>query len=103
MECPVCDRQLKEMEISDIVVDVCENGCGGIWFDNYELKKVDEKHESAGEKLLEIARDPNVKVDHTEQRSCPKCTYVLAPFEEMHGRFKRFKLGYCNDRSSAGS
>jgi len=35
MECPACNRQLKEMEIGDIVVDVCENGCGGIWFDNY--------------------------------------------------------------------
>jgi len=28
------------------VVDVCQNGCGGIWFDNFELEKVDEKHET---------------------------------------------------------
>jgi Zn-finger nucleic acid-binding protein len=73
MECPACDRQLKEMGAGDIVVDVCENGCGGIWFDNYELQKVDEKHESAGEALLDIPRDPNVKVDYTQKRHCPKC------------------------------
>jgi uncharacterized protein len=73
MECPACGRQLKEMEVGEIVVDVCENGCGGIWFDNYELRKVDEKHEAAGEKLLDIVRDLTVKVDHTQKRSCPKC------------------------------
>ena len=73
MECPACGRQLREMTVGDIAVDVCEKGCGGIWFDNYELKKVDEKHESAGETLLEMARDPSVKVDHTQKRSCPKC------------------------------
>jgi len=73
MECPACSRQLKQMEVGEIVVDVCENGCGGIWFDNYEIQKVDEKHEAAGEELLNIARDPNVKVDHSQKRSCPKC------------------------------
>ena len=73
MECPACSRQLKEMQAGDIVVDVCENGCGGIWFDNYELQKVDEKHESAGEVLLDIPRDPNVQVDYTQKRFCPKC------------------------------
>jgi len=74
MECPACGRQLKEMQAGDIVVDVCEAGCGGIWFDNYELQKVDEKHEAAGEVLLDIPRDPSVKVDYTQKRSCPKCT-----------------------------
>jgi len=73
MECPVCARQLQQMEVGDIVIDACRNGCGGIWFDRFELKKVDEKHESAGELLLEIARDPNIVVDHTQRRSCPKC------------------------------
>lgn len=74
MDCPACDKPLQEMEVGEIVVDACENGCGGVWFDNYELQKVDEKHESAGEKLLEVARDPNVRVDHATQRTCPKCS-----------------------------
>ncbi|MBN1510302.1 MAG: zf-TFIIB domain-containing protein [Sedimentisphaerales bacterium] len=73
MKCPACNRQLRQMDVGGIVVDVCENGCGGIWFDNYELEKVDEKHESAGEKLLDIPKDPDVVVDHTAQRLCPKC------------------------------
>ncbi len=73
MDCPACGRQLYKMDVADIVVDVCERGCGGIWFDNFELKKVDEKHESAGEKLLDVTRNPDVKVDYTQKRKCPKC------------------------------
>jgi len=59
MNCPACNRELKEKPVSGIKVDVCENGCGGIWFDNFELKKVDEKHEAIGEDLLKI-EDENI-------------------------------------------
>jgi len=61
------------MNAGTITVDVCKEGCAGIWFDNYELKKVDESHESAGECLLEIERQGATVVDHTQRRSCPKC------------------------------
>jgi Zn-finger nucleic acid-binding protein len=73
MNCPVCERQLKERTVSGIVVDVCDGGCGGIWFDCYELQKVDEPHETAGESLLDIPKDPRVRVDFKKRRFCPKC------------------------------
>lgn len=73
MECPACNRNMRQMTVNDITVDICENGCGGIWFDNFELMKVDEKHESAGEPLLDIARDPSVMIDPSKVRLCPKC------------------------------
>jgi len=61
------------MTVGGISVDVCRNGCGGVWFDNFELQKVDEKHESAGESLLQIPKKPDIAVDHNQQRLCPKC------------------------------
>ena len=61
------------MTVGGITVDVCEGGCAGIWFDNYELSKVDESHEVAGEALLNLRRNPAVTVDHTAKRKCPKC------------------------------
>lgn len=73
MKCPACGGTLEEAEVQDITVDVCKNGCGGIWFDNYELNKVDEPHESLGEVLLELHREENQHVDHDHQRDCPKC------------------------------
>lgn len=77
MECPACGNQLREMTAGDVVVDVCRGGCGGIWFDNYELKKFDEPHEEAGQDLLDLERDESIAVDHSAERKCPKCDDVV--------------------------
>jgi len=73
MKCPACETDLKKIMVGDITVDACEDGCGGIWFDNYELSKVDEAHESAGERLLDIKRDERIHPDHSKKMNCPKC------------------------------
>jgi uncharacterized protein len=72
MRCPASGNVLSRMTVGGITVDVCSGGCGGIWFDRYELMKVDEAHESAGEELLRIERAPNISVDHSKRLSCPK-------------------------------
>jgi Zn-finger nucleic acid-binding protein len=73
VECPACGKQMEEMTAGDILVDVCKGGCGGIWFDRFELQKVDEPHESVGETLLDVEKDESTQVDHTERRKCPTC------------------------------
>ena len=73
MQCPVCGNALATMTVADVTVDVCRGGCGGIWFDNQEVRKLDDKEEAAGEELLDIERDPNVAVDHDAQWGCPRC------------------------------
>jgi len=77
MKCPVCSNQLQETTIGDVTVDVCKGSCGGIWFDNFELKKFDEPHESAGQALLDIERDESIIADHTKRRKCPKCDDIV--------------------------
>lgn len=72
MECPVCGNELTQKEAGGITVDACEGRCGGIWFDRYELMRVDESHESAGESLLEIDRDPSLAVDREKRFECPR-------------------------------
>ncbi|MFA5261544.1 MAG: zf-TFIIB domain-containing protein, partial [Candidatus Omnitrophota bacterium] len=73
MKCPACSNELELMTVEGLSVDVCRNGCGGIWFDNFELKRVDERNESAGEKLLQVEKNPGTVVDHSQKRLCPKC------------------------------
>ena len=77
MKCPTCGNPLQEMTVGDVKVDVCKGGCGGIWFDWFELKKFDEPHESAGESLLDIERDESIAVDHTKKLNCPKCADIV--------------------------
>lgn len=74
MNCPACTLPLTHLLIEDVEVDVCHGGCGGLWFDNFELGKFDEPHElSAAEELLLIPADPSVEVDYQAKRRCPKC------------------------------
>lgn len=77
MKCPACENVLQEMDVDGIAVDVCKGGCGGIWFDNFEIKKFDEKHEFAGDELLDVERDKSVVVDHSKRIKCPKCDDVV--------------------------
>jgi Zn-finger nucleic acid-binding protein len=72
--CPACGHALSTRTAGDVTVDVCDGGCGGMWFDHWELQKVDEQTESAGESLLDVRRDPGVVVDPAERYQCPKCT-----------------------------
>jgi Zn-finger nucleic acid-binding protein len=73
MKCPACGLQLIEVKIGTLTVDACHGGCGGIWFDNFELQQVDEPDEKAGEALLNIPIDPTIHVDLTRKRTCPRC------------------------------
>lgn len=77
MKCPACGNELKEMTAGDVTVDICKGGCGGIWFDWFELKKFDEPHEAAGEALLEVERPQGVSVDHSKRLNCPKCDDIV--------------------------
>jgi Zn-finger nucleic acid-binding protein len=73
MKCPACERVLVTVNVGDIAVDVCQHGCGGMWFDRFELERVDEAHETAGAELLTIQRQPGVQTDPGERLRCPRC------------------------------
>lgn len=76
MKCPACDFDLTEMELGGVKVDVCQGGCGGIWFDAFELQRVDEQKEVPSEHLLRIQRNPQIRVDAARKRACPRCDDV---------------------------
>ncbi|MBL8024661.1 MAG: zf-TFIIB domain-containing protein [Elusimicrobia bacterium] len=77
MNCPACRSELTEMTVSGLKVDVCKAGCHGVWLDNYEIEKVDEAHESAGEQLLDFTHNPQNNVDPSASRKCPQCQDVV--------------------------
>jgi uncharacterized protein len=82
------------MQVGNLVVDVCQNGCGGIWFDAFELQRVDEENEAAGEPLLGIHRDERIVVDPSRKRECPRCDGI-----KLHRHFfsakRRIEVDEC--------
>jgi uncharacterized protein len=73
MKCPSCKNQLSTRVVTGITLDVCDGGCGGIWFDHFELKKLQDQKMPDAETLLSLKIDPKVKKDNDGQRKCPKC------------------------------
>ena len=72
MKCPACFNELVEIQVGDVLVDVCQGGCGGVWFDAFELHRVDDSGE-AGEPLLHIRKNEGIVVDFNRKRDCPRC------------------------------
>lgn len=77
LRCPRTGKPLKALQIQGISLDISE-GCGGVWLDRYELKKLDEAHESAGDELVAaLAPFADSKIDLLARIKCPKCPDVV--------------------------
>ena len=77
--CPVCGKEMKKIfsKENNLAVDICVDGCGGMFFDNRELKKFDEESENI-DFILDVIKDkeyPNYK--QNKQINCPFCNAVM--------------------------
>lgn len=74
MRCPSCSSQLEEKKVNNLILDICQSGCGGIWFDAGELEKIDDTSENVPKEILRPIKNQNVVIDRSKQRNCPKCS-----------------------------
>jgi Zn-finger nucleic acid-binding protein len=88
MRCPACLNELTQTQVGSLEVDVCQGGCGGIWFDAFELQRVDEESEAAGEALLQIQPQQNLVLDPTRKRECPRCAGIKLKRHFFSGKRK---------------
>lgn len=73
MKCPACSNELKPQVVNGVTLDVCAPGCGGIWFDQFEFKKFDEKIEPDVEKLISLPSVKAVQGNPQVLHQCPRC------------------------------
>ena len=73
MNCPVCKKEMVEEDFGGVIVDVCTNGCKGIWFDWAEIIKLDENNEGFGNALEEGLNYPRTNDEERGKINCPKC------------------------------
>jgi Zn-finger nucleic acid-binding protein len=72
MNCPSCGTAMTEVDAGGVKVQACKGGCGGLWFDEWTLGKVDQPDQSAGESLLNIPQNASLNVDQSQKRKCPR-------------------------------
>ena len=73
--CPACGGEMTEISMpkQKMAVDVCVNGCGGIYFDNRELSKLSAPDTDITP-IIEVLKNKNFKqINQSEIRKCPVC------------------------------
>ena len=93
MNCPVCGKSMVEEDFGSVLVDVCKDGCKGIWFDWGELKELDESHEGVGKALEEALKSPRVNDADRGPLKCPKCG--IAMHAHKYSRAKEVNVDEC--------
>jgi len=79
--------------VSDVKVDACRDGCGGIWFDRMELRRVDERHEPLGDALTGLGDGRSV--DHEARRRCPSCEAGHVMMQRVFAAGLAFQIDEC--------
>jgi Zn-finger nucleic acid-binding protein len=59
-----------------VLLDICQNGCGGVWFDAAELAQLNQTVPAGKKPLAEIICDPAITVDPERIRKCVRCRGV---------------------------
>jgi uncharacterized protein len=76
MNCPACGNELTTQNVNGINLNVCAQGCAGIWFDWPELNKFDEVQDSGQEGLM-IEKNESQIVNQSKRYSCPHCNDIV--------------------------
>src|SRR3954469_6694612 len=95
MTCPACGNQLNQLVAAGVVLDVCNGGCGGIWFDSFELKKVEAAQAVTGDIEINIPRNPSVNVDYKARRCCPKCAGEVVLMRHFYSKRRGVVVDEC--------
>ena len=95
IDCPACGKRMTKIgvEAEKCSVDVCLDGCGGIFFDNRELEKFDESYENADDILKQIKEKTFEKTNEDETRICPVCN---TPMVKMGAGKGEVVIDVCN-------
>lgn len=91
MICPACGGALSSRKAGDNSVDACEGSCGGVWFDNFEIGKIDER---GVQTIRGIGRDFSLHVDRESRRRCPRCADQFM-MRRFFSRLRRTQIDEC--------
>ena len=75
LKCPACGKDMEKVFIpsTGINIDICTDGCGGIYFDNREFDEFDEKNENISKILDKLEGKTFTKTTESMTRVCPNC------------------------------
>lgn len=86
--CPSCKHSLSPVTTDSVMVDICDSGCGGIWFDKSELDRFENPAVFLPPQLFRVLPNSIVAIDRNKSRNCPRCLNQV-----LHEQLKNETLG----------
>jgi uncharacterized protein len=77
MNCPSCSNALSVFYYGGVGIMACQDGCAGLWFDRYEIKKINQNNFGSGGDLLKISQTEGIRLFRNVDHICPKCEMTL--------------------------
>ena len=80
MKCPACGSEMQKVFIPNkgINIDVCSQGCGGIYFDNKEIQEFSSADANLTDITSLLENKNFMPVDVKQTRICPACGTPMA-------------------------
>ena len=74
VNCPACGKIMQKVLVQGgFAIDVCVDGCGGMFFDNKEIQELNDSENDIAEIKKLLSGKAFVPVDETLVRTCPAC------------------------------
>ncbi len=77
MDCPSCGNALTLKEAAGIKARVCAEGCGGLWLERRQVKKIPDRLPGSGIEFLTVPRAEGVHLFRDIEHPCPQCQTTL--------------------------
>ena len=83
--CPACGNEMKKIFIAEkgINIDICDKGCGGMFFDNQEIREFSSPNEDLSEIKSVLENKNFIPVDEKLLRTCPACKTPMVKTNSM--------------------
>lgn len=101
LKCPACGKVMEKVFIPNegINIDICTQGCGGIFFDNREFEKFDEVDEDISVILDKISEKEFQPVTEAQTRMCPCCgSKMVKNHSSVHGHIEVDECYVCGGK-----
>ena len=77
MVCPACNKSLKSVPAGNQKIEVCAEGCGGVWLERVRDDDFDAAADAAAQSLADTSEAPPPNAEPSKRRVCPKCRLVV--------------------------
>ncbi len=95
MNCPSCSHPLTEQSAAGIAAHICIGGCGSLWLEILQVRRLAERLPGQGQSFLFADRAGGVRLFRNPEHPCPRCETTLL-YRHCFSRRQELEIDQCS-------